>query len=201
MRLCPFFLILFIEFETPLSLQMPTLMRGCVSGLDSENMLRLARIIRFFLFAVFFLIGMIAMVLSILAEPELVQYYQSRNRLLEIQQQNARMRSLSSKYDAQIAFIEAEPNILERLSPVTFGRKPSAPDTDFPEVRNRALREETEKLIAQIESKPQQDPIPAWLERILNPSNRRALFFAGAGLVLITFIFFGTSGGQLIVEC
>jgi hypothetical protein len=161
----------------------------------------LAQIIRFLLFGVFFLMGTGAMVLSILAEPELVNYYHSRSLLLDIQQKIDKSRSLSSQYDAAIDFIEAEPNILERLAPMTFGRKPSAPDTAFPEVRSSALKEETEKLMAQIENKTPKDPIPDWLKRILKPNHRRALFAAGAGLVLINFVFFGTTRGKLIEEC
>ncbi|MCI0499084.1 MAG: hypothetical protein L0Y36_05325 [Planctomycetales bacterium] len=163
-------------------------------------MLRLAQIIRFLLFAVFFLAGTGAMVLSILADPELVNYYHSRSLLLDIQRQNDKIQSLSDQYDAQIDLIEDEPNILERLTPMTFGRKPSAPDTAFPQARNSTLLEETQNLMAQLENKTAQDPIPGWLKRIRNPKLRRALFAAGAGLLLVTFIFFGSSRGNLIEE-
>ena len=43
---------------------------------------------------------------------------------------------------------------------------------------------------AQIQEKPIEGPVPNWLNRILDSKARRGLFGAGAGLILITFIFF-----------
>ena len=53
--------------------------------------------------------------------------------------------------------------------------------------------EELKKALLE-ETDTQQDPStrPAWLERCRQPRFRQSLFIAGAGLVLITFIFFGT---------
>lgn len=154
-------------------------------------MYRIALITRFVLFGVFFLAGASAMVLSIIAEPELTNYYQSRNAMLEIEQQNKTIQELTDKYSAQIALIESEPNILERFIPMTFGQKPQAPDTAYPEVQNPVLQDETEKLLQRIEHTPELEPTPAWLKRVIEPKTRRGLFGAGAGLILVTFIFFG----------
>ena len=159
-------------------------------------MQKLTLTIRFVLFSVFFLIGTGAVVLSILCDPELKEYYESRGHLAEIQQQNEKIKTLTAKYEAQIALIELEPNILRRLSPLTFGRKPQAPDTAFPEADNEALRHQTGKLLTQIQEKPADDPVPNWLKRILQPRMRQGLFSAGAGLILITFIFFGSNSGN-----
>jgi len=153
-------------------------------------MQKLVLTIRFILFAVFFLVGAGAIVLSLLCEPELKDYYESRAYLIEIQEQNKKIKDLTQKYEAQIALIESEPNILERLSPLTFGHKPQAPDTAFPQADNETLRNQTEKLLSQIQEKPIEDPVPNWLNRILDSKTRRGLFGAGAGLILITFIFF-----------
>ena len=161
-------------------------------------MQRLALTIRFVLFAVFFLAGAGAIVLSILAEPELHNYYQSRAALAEIQRQNEKILSLTGQYDTLIGRIESEPNILDRLIPLTFGHKPQAADTAFPQVQNHTLQTETEKLMKQIEDTPPAEPIPAWFARVLEPNICRGLFLSGAGLVLITFIFFGTTRGKLI---
>ncbi|MEN8127590.1 MAG: hypothetical protein ABFR90_07260 [Planctomycetota bacterium] len=149
--------------------------------------------IRFIFFSVFFLVGSGAIVLSILCNPELKEYYESHAYLAEIQQQNERIKSLTEKYEAQIALIESEPSILLRLSPLTFGRKPQAPDTVFPQADNETLRNQTEKLLSQIQENPTDDPLPYWLKRILEPRMRQGLFGAGAGLVLITFIYFGSN--------
>jgi hypothetical protein len=153
-------------------------------------MYKLLLIIRFILFAVFFLVGSGAIVLSILCDPELKEYYQSRACLNEIQQQNEKIKILTQQYEAQIALIQSEPNILERLSPLTFGQKPQAPDTVFPQADNETLRHQTEKLLSQIQEIPTENPLPNWLNRILDTKTRRGLFGAGAGLILITFIFF-----------
>ncbi len=154
-------------------------------------MYRLTLIIRFFVFSVFFLAGSGAVVLSILSEPELHTYYKNRAALVRIQQQNEKIISLTCQYDTLINRIESEPNLLNRLIPLTFGQKPHATDTAFPQVRTPALQIETEKLLKQIKDDSPADPIPAWFKRLASPKIRRGLFLAGAGLVLITFIFFG----------
>jgi hypothetical protein len=161
-------------------------------------MQKLALTIRFVLFGVFFLAGAGAIVLSILADPELHNYYHSRAALAQIQQQNEKIISLTSQYETLIGRIESEPNMLDRLIPLTFGHKPRAADTAFPQVQNQALQIETEKLLEQIENTPPAKPIPTWFARILEPKIRRGLFLSGAGLVLITCIFFGTTKGKLI---
>ena len=161
-------------------------------------MQKLAMTIRFVLFGAFFLAGAGAIVLSILAKPELEEYYQSRAALAQIQRQNEKIVSLTGQYDTLIGRIESEPNILDRLIPLTFGHKPHATDTAFPQVQNHALQTETEKLLKQIENTPPAEPMPAWFARILEPKIRRGLFLSGAGLVLITCIFFGTTKGKLI---
>jgi hypothetical protein len=163
-------------------------------------MQKLAMTIRFVLFAVFFLTGTGAIVLSILADPELRNYYQSRAALAQIQRQNEKILSLTSQYETLIGRIESEPNMLDRLIPLTFGHKPQAADTAFPHVQNQGLQTETEKLLEQIEHTPPVEPMPTWFARILEPKIRRGLFLSGAGLVLITCIFFGTSKGKFIVQ-
>lgn len=161
-------------------------------------MQKLALTIRFVLFAVFFLAGASAIVLSILAEPDLKEYYQNRAALAEIQKQNEKIASLTNQYETLIRHIESEPNMLDRVIPLTFGYEPQAADTAFPQVRDRGLQAETEKLLEQIENTPPVEPTPAWFVRILEPKIRRGLFLSGAGLVLITCIFFGTSKGKFI---
>jgi len=155
---------------------------------------KLALTIRFVLFSVFFLAGAGAIVLSILCDPELKDYYESRAALAEIQQQNEKIRSLTQQYETLIHRIESDPEILQRLIPLTFGHKPQAADTAYPQTQNQELQAETEKLIEQIKkTPPAAEQPPRWLGRVLEPKYRRGLFLSGAGLVLITFIFFGTT--------
>ena len=159
-------------------------------------MYKLAMIIRFLLFAVFFLAGAGAIVLSVLAEPDLKEYYQNRAALAQIEQQNEKIISLTAQYETLIGRIESEPNMLDRVIPLTFGHQPKAPDTAFPRVQNQTLQTETERLFEQIENTPPVSPMPGWFERILEPKIKRGLFLSGAGLVLINFIFFGTTSGK-----
>jgi len=145
---------------------------------------RAALIFRFLLFCLFFLVGAGAVILSILARPELYDYYHNRAALDELHLQNQKIADLTEQYTARVELIEANPEILQRFSTATFNRRPTEPDTVFPEAAGEQLRAETQP--------PPKDPLPAWLSRILTPPNRTALFLAGTGLILLTFIFFGT---------
>ena len=141
------------------------------------------------------------MVLAILATPELKDYYTNREMLRRIEVQNEKIRSLTAQYAAQVKLIESEPNILSRFSATTFTRKPGTVGTVIPEARDAQLRSEAEKLLAeQAAAQLNADPIPAWLARILEPKIRRALFLTGCGLVLITFIFFGTTRQKVVKQ-
>lgn len=158
----------------------------------------LALFTRFVTFCVFFFAGAGAMVLSIIAEPELVNHYRSRGMLAQIQQQNERTRRLIEQYDTTIELLENEPELKQRVSPVTFGRKPAAPDTFFPQAQNQELRRETDKVLERLNTAVEQDPVPYWLRRVLEPKVRRGLFLSGSALVLTTFIFFGTPRGRFL---
>lgn len=143
------------------------------------------------------------MVVAILATPELKDYYTNREMLRRIEVQNEKIKSLTAQYTAQVKLIESEPNILSRFSATTFTRKPGAGASDavIPEARDAQLRSEAEKLLAeQAAAQLNADPIPAWLARILEPKIRRALFLTGCGLVLITFIFFGTTRQKVVKQ-
>jgi hypothetical protein len=152
---------------------------------------RSALTIRFLFFCLFFLAGAFAVVLSILARPELYDYYHNRAVLDELHAQNEKIVDLTDQYAARIELIETNPDILDRFSAAAFNRTPSAPDTVFPRTSNEQLRAETEKLL-KAQTPPPVDPLPKWLGRIIDPGTRTALFLAGTALLIITFIFFGT---------
>ena len=153
---------------------------------------RLTLTIRFLLFCLFFLAGASAVVLAIVAKPELQNYYKNRAMLDQLHQQNEKIKELTDQYAARVELIETEPGILHRFSATTFGQKPQAPDTVFPEVANEKLRAETEKILkTELEPEPI-DPIPVWLRRVSDPAIRTALFLSGTALILVTFIFFGS---------
>ncbi len=132
------------------------------------------------------------MVLSILAEPELTTYYYNRAVLAQIEAQNEKIQDLTEQYAAQVKLIESDPNILQRFSATTFGHKPLTDETAFPEASGNVLRDETEQILRRDEASGPVEPTPEWLAHILQPKIRLALFLTGCGLVLITFIFFGS---------
>ena len=133
------------------------------------------------------------MTLAILAEPELLNYYLSRRALDEAYAQNEKIKELTDQYIAQISLIEQEPNVLDRIRALAFNQPPQREDTVFPRGDSPALREQTQALFDAIEAKQNMPrPLPAWLSRCIQPNIRRGLFGTGAGLVMITFIFFGS---------
>lgn len=153
---------------------------------------RLALIIRFLLFTGFFLAGALAVVLSMLARPELYDYYHNRAALEKLHTQNEGIAELTAQYADRIALIESEPAILRRFSAATFNRRPTAADTVFPEASSEKLKAETRKILNTQTPPAPVDPLPEWLKRIIEPATRTALFVAGMALIMITFIFFGT---------
>ncbi len=153
-------------------------------------MSRMAAVLRFVLFCIFFSIGASAIVLSILTD-EIQQLYDGRAVLQKQQADNDKIAVLIDDYDGQIRFINQDPNVLQRLERSTFGTEPVAEDTAFPRASDERLEAARKALLEEMDTK-QDSPTPGWLQRCTQPRFRQSLFIAGAGLVLITFIFFGT---------
>jgi len=154
---------------------------------------KLALTIRFLGFCLFVTAGAGAMMLAILAEPELLNYYMSRRALNEVYAQNEKIKELTDQYNAQINLIEQEPNVLERIRVLAFNQPPQRLDTVFPRGDNQQLRQKTQVLFDMLEAKQNTPlPLPAWLSRCIQPKIRRSLFLAGAVLVMLTFIFYGS---------
>lgn len=149
--------------------------------------------IRFLWFCLFFTVGAGAMTLAILAEPELMNYYMSRRALQEVYAQNEQIKELTDQYIARIQLIEQEPAVLERIRVLAFNQPLEREDTVFPRGDNQRLRQKTQALFDMLEAKNNTSPpLPAWLQRCIQPNIRRALFLAGAALAMLTFIFFGS---------
>ncbi|HEG44416.1 MAG TPA: hypothetical protein ENH94_10245 [Phycisphaerales bacterium] len=154
-------------------------------------MSRMAAIFRFILFCVFFSVGASAIVLSILTD-ELQQLYEGRAVLQSQQVDNDKIAALIDDYDGQIRFINQDPNVLKRLARSTFGTEPVVEDTAFPRASDERLEAARKALLEETDTQQDLSAGPQWLERCRQPRFRQSLFIAGAGLVLITFIFFGT---------
>ncbi len=148
------------------------------------------RLVRYLLFCFFFAVGTGAVALAVLAD-EIREYCQGRNLLAKTLADNEDIRFLTIEYEAQIHEIRSDPNIVGRLRRVTLGREPSAEDTAFPRASEKLLTEAGSAVLADLRADRPAHKIPTWAERISEPNIRYSLFFAGAGLVLVTFIFFG----------
>ena len=152
-------------------------------------MTRSVAVLRFIFFCVFFGIGSGAMTLAILA-GEINDYYRSKDRLAVTQRQIENIKTLTAQYDAQLRQIEKDPNTLSRLKQVTFGEKPQAQDTAFP--RASELEAAAAALFEDQKTPQLSRTVPQWAKRISHTKTRKALFLAGAVLILLAFVFFGT---------
>ncbi len=149
-------------------------------------------ILRYLLFCVFFAAGAGAVALSILIDPEISNYYQSRLQLRQVEEGNVRMERLITQYDAQIQQLERDPNLLTNLQTFTFGHEPDIEGVILPKASKEELAAAKEALFAELNKQKDAQLIPQWVHRCGEPKNRKVLFVAGCGLIVITFIFFGT---------
>ena len=154
-------------------------------------MSRSSAILRFVLFCIFFSVGAGAIALSILAE-EIEIYFANRRTYARMLETNERIERLIAEYEAQIEQIEQNPEILKKLERITFGAVEGEEESEHPRAAVEQLAAARAALMEEIETKAEEKAIDRWVERIVEPKGRMRLFFAGAGLVLITFMFFGT---------
>ena len=146
-------------------------------------------VIRTILFVLFFSGGAAALGGSILCD-DLVRYYQNRQLLKAAQQYLDRLRSLNSDYDVLLRQLRADPNLLKRIAPAALGTEPPDANAIYPRATARQLAA-ARKALAQAPNRNQTEPtMPRWLRRMREPQRRIILFFAGAGLILISFICF-----------
>jgi len=152
------------------------------------------KIFRFIFFAIFFSAGATALALAILSE-ELVNNWRNRNSLAQVQETLEKLRLLNDDYDELLAKIESNPELLERLAPAVLGIDSNEPNTVNPhftpqqlEAARRALKDLNKTNLAEGDKEP-----PAWLVRANEPRRRLAILLAGAFLILISFIWFGTA--------
>jgi hypothetical protein len=154
-------------------------------------MSRSSAILRFVLFCIFFSVGAGAIALSILAE-EIETYFANRRTYAQTLEANERIKKLIAEYEAQIEQIEKDPEILKKLERITFGAVEGEEGSEHPRAAVEQLAAARAALLEEIEGKKEESAIDRWIGRIAEPKGRMRLFFAGAGLVLITFMFFGT---------
>ena len=154
-------------------------------------MSRSSAILRFVLFCIFFSVGAGAIVLSILAE-EIEIYFANRRTYAQMLQMNEKIEKLIAEYEAQIEQIEQNPEILKKLERITFGAVEGEEGSEHPRAAVEQLAAARAALMEEMETEQEEKAVDRWVGRIVEPKGRMRLFFAGAGLVLITFMFFGT---------
>lgn len=147
------------------------------------------RVLEFVFFVVFFSAGGAALGGAVLCD-DLILYCRNRQLISEAELSLGRLDSLNSEYDALLGELEKDPNLLKRIAPATLGTEPEDPNAVYPKAKARELALARKALLDQAGRESTVAVVPAWLQRCSEPSRKLGLFVAGAGLVLISLVFF-----------
>jgi len=148
--------------------------------------------LRTLLFLVFFAVGASALSLSVLVN-DLVSYYRDKGLLSRAQRSLKRLESLNADYDALLARLHQDPNLVSRIAPAMLGTAPADQNAVYPKVRAEQLAAARKALTEGLTKSPPEPRIPVWLSRCSEPRRRMLLFFCGAALILISFSCFGST--------
>jgi hypothetical protein len=143
------------------------------------------------LFCLFVGAGFVALTVSILAD-ELLDLHLYRLEIQKAEELNQRLQKLNTQYEAVIKQIEDDPNILARLAGVSLGIEPNSADTAFPRVPEYERLVAEKILLEQLQTGADRPSPPAWLLRINQPWARAIMFICSAGLIIVSFVCFGT---------
>jgi hypothetical protein len=152
--------------------------------------MREQNILRTLLFVVFFSIGAAAMSGSILCD-DLLEYYTNRELLRSAEESLTRLESLNADYEVLLRQLQEDPNLVKRIAPATLGVEPEDKNTVYPRVTPEQLDAARMALTEDSDLQLPGQLVPGWLGRCGKPRQRTILFFAGAFLILISFIWFG----------
>ena len=154
--------------------------------------MRIHAIVRAFLFLVFFSIGAAALSCSILYN-DLLHYYTNRQLLRAAEESLNRLESLNADYDALLQQLQKDPNLFKRIAPPMLGTERDDQDTVYPEVTREQLAAARRVLTEDLNQQQARPMVPDWIIRCSKPSRRIILFVAGGFLILISFIWFGST--------
>lgn len=146
-------------------------------------------VLHFFFFVVFFSVGAAALGGAVLCN-DLILYCRNQRLVGEAEQSLARLGSLNEEYDALLEELERDPNLLKRIAPATLGTEPDDPNAIYPKAKACELAIARRAMVELTGPDELPPAVPPWLERCSEPSRRLGLFVAGAGLVLISLVFF-----------
>lgn len=150
-------------------------------------------IIRALLFVVFFSVGAAALSFSVLCE-DLLRYYHNKQLLRAAGESSNRLESLNADYDALLWQLEEDPNLVRRIAPATLGTEPADANAVYPKATAEQLAAARKTLTEDLNKQSDEQEMPHWIIRCGEPYRRIILFLAGAFLVLISFIWFGSTG-------
>ncbi len=144
------------------------------------------------LFTVFFSIGAAALGTAVLYS-DLIRYYQYKQLVLQAEESLKNLKALNEEYDELQKNLEQDPQMFDRAAMAVLGQRPNDINAVYPKASSEQLAAAKQALAAEIENQNREPRIPEWLERIGEPRKRLGLFLAGAALVILAFIFFGSS--------
>lgn len=139
---------------------------------------------------VFSAIGICAVALAVLGQ-EWKGLYQLNVAVKQTQRNNQKIEDIIKDHQILTARIIADANILKRLAPVTLGVDPCEPNQPAVKITADTLARAKAVLEQQEPVNSGNPEIPVWLARCTVDDNRLILFSAGAGLIAISFAFFG----------
>lgn len=148
------------------------------------------RAIRVVAFIVFFSIGATVLSATVLCD-DAIEYFHNKALLKQADANLKKLETLDSDYDTVLKQLEGDPCQLARLVPATLGIEPNEPNTVYPRATADKLAAAKRALIERPDEQTNEESIPPWLDSCCRWPRRHILFFAGAALVLISFMFFG----------
>jgi hypothetical protein len=102
-----------------------------------------------------------------------------------------KLETLNADYDELLGRFEGDPCQLARLAPATLGIEPDEPNTAYPRASANKLVAAKQALSEEPNGSAEDEATPEWLGLCCQWPRWHILFFCGAALVLISFIFFG----------
>jgi hypothetical protein len=146
-------------------------------------------------FILFFSVGAAVLSATVLCD-DAVEYFHNKAILKQADTNLKKLQSLDSDYDTVLKQVEGDPCQIARLAPATLGIEPNEPNTVYPRATADKLAAAKRALIEKPDEQTRNESIPPWLDSCCRWPRRNILFFAGAALVLISFIFFGPTRKQ-----
>ena len=141
-------------------------------------------------FILFFSVGAAVLSATVLCD-DAIEYLHNKALLKQADDNLKKLETLDSDYDNVLNQLEGDPCQLARLAAATLGIEPNEPNTIYPRATADKLAAAKRALTEEPDEQANDKSIPPWLDSCCRWPRRHILFFSGAALVLISFIFFG----------